>query len=36
MSKDCDGKQGWRVLMGPMVSDFGSRWSEWTERWNGS
>ena len=21
----------WR---GPMVSDFGSRWSEWTERWN--
>ena len=20
--------------MGPMVSDFGSRLSEWTERWN--
>ena len=36
MSKDRDGKQGWRVLMGPMVSDFGSRLSEWTERWNGS
>ena len=36
MSKDRDGKQGWRVLMGPTVSDFGSRWSEWTERWNGS
>ena len=29
MSKDRDGKQGWRVLMGPMVSDFGVRWSEW-------
>ena len=28
MSKDRDGKQGWRVLMGPTVSDFGSRWSE--------
>lgn len=23
-------------LEGPMVSHFGSRWSEWTERWNGS
>ena len=21
-------------LEGPMVSDFGVRWSEWTERWN--
>ena len=21
-------------LEGPMVSHFGSRWSEWTERWN--
>ena len=28
MSKDRDGKQGWRVLMGPMVSDFGSTLSE--------
>ena len=34
MSKDRDGKQGWRVLMGPMVSDFGVTLSEWTERWN--
>ena len=34
MSKDRDGKQGWRVLMGPTVSHFGSRLSEWNERWN--
>ena len=33
-SRDWGGKQGWRVLMGPMVSHFGSRWSEWNERWN--
>ena len=34
MSKDRDGKQGWRTLEGPTVSDFGVRWSEWTELWN--
>ena len=34
MSKDRDGKQGCWVLLGPMVSDFGSRLSEWNERWN--
>ena len=28
MSKDRDGKQGWRILEGPTVSDFGGRWSE--------
>ena len=28
MSKDRDGKQGWRILEGPTVSDFGSTLSE--------
>ena len=27
VSRDYDGKQGWWTLMGPMVSDFGMRWS---------
>ena len=30
VSRDYGGKQGWWVLMGPMVSDFGMRWSNWT------